>query len=135
VLIPSLYATSSHTRFLRPIRVSSDQNTRWRLSFPHSTNKRQEFIIFPISPYLLDTMPESGRLSRRRTRVISNLIRKIINSSLPISLPQWLATNDSLTIEFSLIFLYNFMFKAIYNTLINLISYNSIFSPNSPKKP
>jgi hypothetical protein len=52
VLIPSFYATNSRTRSLRPIRVPSDQNTRWRLSFPLFTNKRQEFIT---SPYLPDT--------------------------------------------------------------------------------
>jgi hypothetical protein len=31
VLIPSLYATSLRTGSLRPVRVPSDQNTRWRL--------------------------------------------------------------------------------------------------------
>jgi hypothetical protein len=33
VLIPSHYATSPRTRSLRPVRVPSDQNTRWRLPF------------------------------------------------------------------------------------------------------
>jgi hypothetical protein len=58
VLISFLYATSPRIRSLRPIRVPSDQNTRWRLSFYFFTDKRQEFIISPyfsISRYL----PES----------------------------------------------------------------------------
>jgi len=33
VLIPSLYATNLRIRSLRPVRVTSDQNTRWRLLF------------------------------------------------------------------------------------------------------
>jgi len=33
VLIPSHYATSPRTRSLRPVRVPSDQNSRWRLPF------------------------------------------------------------------------------------------------------
>ena len=33
MLIPSLYATSLRTRSLRPVRVPSDHNTRWRLPF------------------------------------------------------------------------------------------------------
>jgi len=45
VLIPSLYATSLRTRSLRPVRVPSDQNTRWRLPFYFSTDKRQEFLV------------------------------------------------------------------------------------------
>ena len=49
MLIPSLYATSLCTRSLKAVRVPSDQNTRWRLPFPHSTDKRQEFLVLPIS--------------------------------------------------------------------------------------
>ena len=49
MLIPSLYATSPRARSLRPIRVSSDQNIRWRLLFSLSTDKRQEIIVFFIS--------------------------------------------------------------------------------------
>ena len=49
VVTPSLYATSPNARSLRPVRVPSDQNTRWQLSFPLSTNKGQEFLVFPIS--------------------------------------------------------------------------------------
>ena len=52
MLIPSLYATSLRTRSLRPVRVPSDQNTRWRLHSIFSTDKRQEFLV---SPYLPDT--------------------------------------------------------------------------------
>ena len=33
MLIPSLYATNLRTPSLRPVRVPSDQNTRWRLPF------------------------------------------------------------------------------------------------------
>jgi len=51
VLIPSLYATSPRTRSLRPVRVPSDQNTRWRLPFYFSTNKRREFLVSPHLPY------------------------------------------------------------------------------------
>jgi hypothetical protein len=51
VLIPSIYATSPRTRSLRPVRVPSDQNTRWRLSFHFSTNKRQEFLVSTHLPH------------------------------------------------------------------------------------
>jgi len=51
VLIPFIYAISFRTRSLRPVRVPSDQNTRWRLPFKFSTDKRQEFLV---SPYLPD---------------------------------------------------------------------------------
>ena len=53
MLIPFLYATSPRTWSLRPVRVPGDQNTRWRLPFLLSTDKRQEFLIslfFPIFP-------------------------------------------------------------------------------------
>jgi hypothetical protein len=66
VLIPFLYATSPRTRSMRPFRVYSDQNTRWRLPFYFSTDKRQEFIV---SPYLLDTTRESGRYRRDAAHV------------------------------------------------------------------
>ena len=51
MLIPSLYATSPRTRSLRPVRVPSDQNTRWRLPF-HLTDKRQEFLVSPYLPHI-----------------------------------------------------------------------------------
>jgi len=51
VLIPSLYATSLRTRSLRPVRVPSDQNTRWRLPFHFSTNKRHEFLVSTHLPH------------------------------------------------------------------------------------
>jgi len=54
VLIPSLYATSPRTRSLRPVRVPSDQNTRWRLPFLFSINKRQEFLVSPHLPHKID---------------------------------------------------------------------------------
>jgi hypothetical protein len=62
VLIPSLYATSLRTRSLRSVRVLSDQNTRWRLPFHFSNDKRQEFLV---SPYFLDTHPLSVKDDRR----------------------------------------------------------------------
>jgi hypothetical protein len=40
VLIPFLYATSPSAQSMRPVTVASDQNTRWRLSFLHSSDKR-----------------------------------------------------------------------------------------------
>jgi hypothetical protein len=51
VLIPSLYATSPRTRSLRPVRVPSDQNTRWRLPHHLSLLRDKEFLV---SPYLPD---------------------------------------------------------------------------------
>jgi hypothetical protein len=45
VLKPSFYAINPLTRTLRPVRVPSDQNIGWRLSFPLFTNKEQEFIV------------------------------------------------------------------------------------------
>jgi hypothetical protein len=50
VVIPSLYATSPRTQSLRPVRVPSDQNTRWRLPFHFPTNKRQYFLVSPHLP-------------------------------------------------------------------------------------
>jgi len=57
VLIPSLYATSPRTRSLRPVRVPSDQNTRWRLPFHFSLIKDKNFLspyICQIDIYILD---------------------------------------------------------------------------------
>ena len=51
MLILSFYAISPHTPSLIPVRIPNDQNTRWRLTFHISTNKRQEFLI---SLYLSD---------------------------------------------------------------------------------
>jgi hypothetical protein len=44
VLIPSLYATSLRTRSLRPVRVPSDHNTRWRLPFHFLPTKDNIFL-------------------------------------------------------------------------------------------
>ena len=44
VLIPSLYATSPRTQSLRPVRVPSDQNTRWRLPFHFLPTKENIFL-------------------------------------------------------------------------------------------
>jgi len=70
VLITFLYATSPRTRCLRPVRFHSDQNTRWRLPFPLSTDKRQESII---SPNLPDTLHEMEY--RRDTTHMRQLLR------------------------------------------------------------
>jgi len=48
VLIPSLYATSPRTRSLRPVRVPSNQNTRWRLPFHFSLIKDKNFLSLHI---------------------------------------------------------------------------------------
>ena len=44
MLIPSLYATSPRARSLRPVRVPSDQNTRWRLPFHFPPTKDNIFL-------------------------------------------------------------------------------------------
>ena len=54
MLIPSLYATSPRARSLRPVRVPSDQNTRWRLPHHFSLLRDNEFLV---SPYWLDIYP------------------------------------------------------------------------------
>jgi len=56
VLIPFLYATNPHTRYLKPIRVSSDQNTRWRLSFHFPLIKDKNLL----SPHICQIHYESG---------------------------------------------------------------------------
>ena len=51
-----LYTTSFLIQTLRPVMVSSDQNTRWQLH-PFFTNKKQKFLVlFPS--------PERPRLNR-----------------------------------------------------------------------
>jgi hypothetical protein len=55
VLIHFLYATSPRIRSLRPIRVPSDQNNRWRLSFYFFTDKKQEFITSPYFDFQILT--------------------------------------------------------------------------------
>jgi len=46
VLIYFFYATNPP---LRLVKVLSNQNSRWQLSFALSTDKRQEILVFPIS--------------------------------------------------------------------------------------
>jgi len=61
VLIHFIYATSLHVRSLRPIRVPSDRNTRWWLSFPLSTDKGQEIFVFFNSRFpnsIMDASPQ-----------------------------------------------------------------------------
>jgi len=50
VVIPSVYATNPRAQSLRLVRVPSDQNIRWWLSFPLAMDKRQELFILSISP-------------------------------------------------------------------------------------
>jgi hypothetical protein len=64
---PFLYATSPCTWSPRLVRVSRDQNTRRRLSFPLFTDKRQEFLVCPIFP-ITSNLHEVDALLWRRTR-------------------------------------------------------------------
>ena len=66
VLILFLYATISRARSPRPFRISSDQNTRWRLSFLHSTDKRQEFFVLPIFLIFPDTYLQEWTIAATR---------------------------------------------------------------------
>jgi hypothetical protein len=45
-----MYAISPRAQSLRKVRVPSDQNTRWGLSFLLSTDKRQEFLVSSYFP-------------------------------------------------------------------------------------
>jgi len=65
VLIPSLYATSLRTRSLRPVRVSSDQNTRWRLPFHFSLIRDKNFL----SPHIFQTHTHECREQSPRRRI------------------------------------------------------------------
>jgi len=82
MLIPSLYATSA--RSLRPVRVSSDQNTRWRLPHHFFTAKRQRIPCLPtltrfIPPHLYLFFVD-GRSPRRRSRAIpTNYVRCLLH--------------------------------------------------------
>ena len=68
MLIPFLYVISSLSQTQRPIRVHSDQNTRWQLLFPFSTDKEQEFIVL-----FTHTIPDPGGWSLQRlTRVTAS---------------------------------------------------------------
>jgi hypothetical protein len=70
VLIPSLYAINPRTRSLRPVRVPSDQNTRWRLPFHFPLIKDKNFLsshICQIDIYILD-LKWDHISPRRRTR-------------------------------------------------------------------
>jgi len=51
VLIPSFYAIGPRTRSVTPIKISSDQNTRWRLDFLFTLIEYKNFL----SPSFLDT--------------------------------------------------------------------------------
>jgi hypothetical protein len=52
VLIPSLYATSLRAQSLRPVRVPSDQNTRWRLPHHFLPLRDKEFLVSPHLPVI-----------------------------------------------------------------------------------
>ena len=47
MLIPSLYVTSLRTPSLRPVRVPSNQNTRWRLPIHIFTGRDKNFLVSP----------------------------------------------------------------------------------------
>ena len=69
MLIPFLYAINPLSQTLRPIMFYCNQNTRWRLSFPFSTDKEQEFIVL-----FTHTIPDPGGWSLRyRTRAITSI--------------------------------------------------------------
>ena len=69
MLIPSLYPTSPRTRSLKPVRVPSDQNTRWRLPFHFSTNKKTRIPCLPHLPHYKIRFWGWMFSPRRRTRV------------------------------------------------------------------
>ena len=90
MLIPSLYATSPRARSLRPVRVPSDQNTRWRL--PH------HFIFLPlgdkeflVSPYLPDIYPHLRVDDRRDVAHVRHFLRGYLGLITWVtSLTDWL---------------------------------------------
>ena len=71
VLIFFLYAISSFSQTLIPVRIPSDQNTKWQLPFPLSTDKWQEFLVLS-SQTISQPFPDlGGWLSQRRTGATS----------------------------------------------------------------
>jgi len=104
-----LYATSLRARSLRPIKVPSDQNTLWRLSFSLSTNKRQEILVSPISWF---TYTESGRISPRRRTCATNkmpdicsFLRNFLIGRRDVRVWHWVST-CSFLLAFFLFFLF-----------------------------
>jgi len=95
VLIPSLYATSPRTRSLRPVRVPSDQNTRWRLPHHLSLLRDKEFLV---SPYLPDiyipshirgwTIAATSRTCDTRDEIMlaARTDIEVVNQSLALSI-------------------------------------------------
>jgi hypothetical protein len=74
VLKPSLYATSLRTRSLRPVRVPSDQNTRWRLPVHILLIRDKNSLSLHICLVDHYIFPESGgRLPQCRTRATVTL--------------------------------------------------------------
>jgi len=80
VLILFLYVINPRTRSLRLVRVLSDQNIKWQLSFYFSADKRQEFLVSHI--FQIDTHTWGWTISATpHTRDIS-VIFKVSNLSL-----------------------------------------------------
>jgi hypothetical protein len=74
VLIPSLYATSLRSRSLRPVRVPSDQNTRWRLPVHILLIRDKNSLSLHICQVNHYIFPESGgRSPQRPTRATVTL--------------------------------------------------------------
>ena len=71
VLIPSLYTTSLRTPSLRPLRVPSDQNTKWRLSFQILLIRDKNSLSLHICQMNHTfNLEGGGRSLGRRTRAI-----------------------------------------------------------------
>jgi len=88
VLIPSHYATSPHTRSLRPVRVPSDQNTRWRLPFHFRPIDDKNFLSPHICQISLHFRFKVGIiLFRRDARVTCDINHNFIIKPKTFSLP------------------------------------------------
>ena len=71
MLIPSLYATSLRTRSLRPVRVPSDQNTRWRLQRTKSNQNKKNSPVEPAIGFFLGFDNFFATLDQIPTSIIS----------------------------------------------------------------
>ena len=72
MLIPSLYATSPRARSLRPVRVPSDQNTRWRLPHHFSPLRDNEFLVSPHWPDIYPPITHCGWTIAATSRTCDN---------------------------------------------------------------
>ena len=68
MLIHSLYTNCPRAQSLRPVRVPSNQNTRWRLSFLLSLYTHMRVYNFAAMPYTCDI----GRVSNALFASISD---------------------------------------------------------------